>query len=90
MWPFSRVRASQRHQRSLAAEGDGKLRFGDVVVDVQNRRVAKGNKAVQMTPTEHRLLAVLLANADKVMTTPQLLRTVWGPNQPDNADCLRI
>jgi len=87
---LARVRASQRRQRGPATEGDGKVRFGDVVVDVQNRRVTKGGRPIRLTPTEHRLLAVLVANAGKVMTTPQLLRMVWGPTQTDNAHYLRI
>ncbi|KQV45119.1 two-component system response regulator KdpE [Massilia sp. Root335] len=87
---LARVRASQRRQRGPATEGDGKVRFGDVVVDVQNRQVTKGGCAVRLTPTEHRLLAMLVANAGKVMTTPQLLRMVWGPNQTDQAHYLRI
>ena len=76
--------------RGPATGGDGKVRFGDVVVDAQNRQVTKGGTAVRLTPTEHRLLAVLVANAGKVMTTPQLLRSVWGPNQADHAHYLRI
>jgi len=87
---LARVRASQRRQRGPATDGDGKVRFGDVVVDVQNRQVTKGGCAVRLTPTEHRLLAVLVANAGKAMTTPQLLRMVWGPNQTDHAHYLRI
>jgi two-component system KDP operon response regulator KdpE len=87
---LARVRASQRRQRSPISGGDGKVHFGDVVVDVQNRRVTKGGNSVRLTPTEHRLLAVLVANAGKVMTTPQLLRSVWGPNQADHAHYLRI
>jgi two-component system KDP operon response regulator KdpE len=87
---LARVRASQRRQRGPAAGGDGTVRFGDVVVDLQNRRVTRDGQAVRLTPTEHRLLAVLIANAGKVMTTPQLLRSVWGPNQADNAHYLRI
>lgn len=87
---LARVRASRRRQRGLATGGDGKLSFGDVEVDVQNRSVTKGGKPVRLTPTEHRLLAVLVANPGKVMTTPQLLRAVWGPNQADNAHYLRI
>ncbi len=87
---LARVRASQRRLRGPATGGDGKVRFGDVVVDVQNRRVTKGGAAVRLTPTEHRLLAVLVGNAGKVMTTPQLLRSVWGPNQSDHAHYLRI
>ena len=87
---LARVRASRRRQRGPATGGDGKVRFGDVVVDVQNRQVTKGGQAVRLTPTEHRLLAALIAHPGKVMTTLQLLRTVWGPHQADNAHYLRI
>jgi len=87
---LARVRAAQRRQRSPVAGADGQVRFGDVVVDLQNRRVTKAGESVRLTPIEHRLLAALVGNAGKVMTTPQLLRTVWGPNQSDNAHYLRI
>jgi len=87
---LARVRASRRRQRGPATGGDGTVRFGDVVVDVQNRQVTKGGQPVRLTPTEHRLLAALVANPGKVMTTLQLLRTVWGPHQAENAHYLRI
>jgi two-component system KDP operon response regulator KdpE len=44
---------------------------------------------VRLTPLEYRLLAVLLANAGKVMTHRQLLREVWG-QAGDNSHYLRI
>jgi two-component system KDP operon response regulator KdpE len=87
---LARVRASQRRQRSPAADDAGRISFGDVTVDLQNRRVTKAGEVVRLTPTEHRLLAVLVGNAGKVLTTPQLLRAVWGPNQSDHAHYLRI
>ena len=87
---LARVRASQRRQRTPGADADGHVSFGDVKVDLQNRLVTKAGQVVRLTPTEHRLLAVLVANAGKVLTTPQLLRAVWGPHQADNAHYLRI
>jgi two-component system KDP operon response regulator KdpE len=87
---LARVRASQRRQRAPGADAAGSLAFGDVAVDLHNRRVTRGGQPVRLTPTEYRLLAVLVGNAGKVMTTPQLLRAVWGPNQADNAHYLRI
>jgi two-component system KDP operon response regulator KdpE len=87
---LARVRASQRRQRNSMADSNGQVIFGDVTVDLQNRRVTKAGQLVKLTPTEHRLLAVLVGNAGKVMTSPQLLRAVWGPNQTDNAHYLRI
>lgn len=87
---LARVRASQRRQRNPIADSSGQVTFGDVAVDLLNRQVTKAGQVVRLTPTEHRLLAVLAGNAGRVMTTPQLLRAVWGPNQSDNAHYLRI
>ena len=87
---LARVRATLRRQRQPAADTSGLVRFGEVTVDLQNRRVSKGGENVHLTPTEYRLLAVLVANAGRVMTNPQLLRAVWGPSQAENGHYLRI
>jgi two-component system KDP operon response regulator KdpE len=87
---LARVRATLRRQRQPAADTSGVMRFGEVTVDLQNRRVTKGGENVHLTPTEYRLLAVLVANAGRVMTNPQLLRAVWGPSQAENGHYLRI
>ncbi|GAB3452831.1 two-component system response regulator KdpE [Massilia terrae] len=87
---LARVRASRRRQRAVDADPTGDVNFGDVTVNLQDRRVIRSGQPVRLTPIEHRLLAVLVTNAGKVMTTPQLLRAVWGPNQSENAHYLRI
>lgn len=87
---LARVRATLRRQRQPAADNAGLIAFGDVAVDLQNRRVTRGGENVHLTPTEYRLLAVLVANAGRVMTNPQLLRAVWGPSQSENGHYLRI
>ncbi|MYN00937.1 two-component system response regulator KdpE [Pseudoduganella sp. DS3] len=87
---LARVRATLRRQRQPQADLAGQVQFGEVVVDLPNRRVTKKGEHVHLTPTEYRLLSVLVANAGRVMTAPQLLRAVWGPAQSDNSHYLRI
>jgi len=87
---LARVRATLRRQRQPQADSAGQVQFGEVVVDLPNRRVSKRGEHVHLTPTEYRLLSVLVANVGRVMTTPQLLRAVWGPAQSDNSHYLRI
>ncbi len=87
---LARVRATLRRQRQPQADKSGQVHFGDVAVDLQNRRVSKGGQNVHLTPTEYRLLSVLVSNAGRVMTNPQLLRAVWGPAQSENGHYLRI
>lgn len=87
---LARVRATLRRQRQPQADNAGQVQFGEVVVDLPNRRVSKRGEHVHLTPTEYRLLSVLVANAGRVMTAPQLLRAVWGPAHSDNSHYLRI
>jgi len=87
---LARVRATLRRQRQPQADKAGQVKFGEVLVDVQNRRVTKRGEHIHLTPTEYRLLSVLVSNAGRVMTAPQLLRAVWGPAQSDNSHYLRI
>ena len=94
--PFSvgelqaRVRATLRRQRQPAAGDAEPVRFGDVAVDLKDRRVLKAGKGVHLTPTEYKLLALMVANAGRVLTNPQLLRSVWGPSHIEDGHYLRI
>lgn len=93
--PFSvgelkaRVRALLR--RGRASEPASAVQaFGEVAVDLSRRQVCRAGEPVRLTPLEYRLLAVLLANAGKVMTHRQLLREVWGPAYSESTHYLRI
>ena len=87
---LARVRATLRRQRQPAASDDGVVQFGDVRVDLKDRLVTRNKQLVHMTPTEFRLLSVLVKNAGRVVTNPQLLREVWGPSNSENGHYLRI
>jgi two-component system KDP operon response regulator KdpE len=87
---LARVRATLRRQRQPAAGADGRVRFGDIEVDLKARLVMRAGQLVHLTPTEFRLLSVLVANAGRVVTSPQLLREVWGPSHSESGHYLRI
>jgi two-component system KDP operon response regulator KdpE len=54
------------------------------------RLVTRAGQIVHLTPTEYRLLSVLVTNAGRVVTNPQLLREVWGPSHVESGHYLRI
>ncbi|HZP29024.1 MAG TPA: response regulator transcription factor, partial [Acidimicrobiia bacterium] len=54
------------------------VRLGDVVVDVDARRVRRGDETVHLTPTEFDLLVHLARRPGRVLTREQLLGEVWG------------
>lgn len=51
---------------------------GDLVIDLDNRRVTRDGQPIDLTPTEFRLLAYLVENAGQVLSHEQLLTKVWG------------
>jgi two-component system KDP operon response regulator KdpE len=87
---LARVRAMLRRRRAPGQDLGGVVQFGDVRVDQQARLVTRGGQAVRLTPTEFRLLSVLVNNAGRVVTAPQLLREVWGPSNAENGHYVRI
>ncbi|MDR2851877.1 MAG: two-component system response regulator KdpE [Burkholderiaceae bacterium] len=89
---LARVRANLRRSRAAAGgeEAQALLRFGDIEIDRAARLVRRAGTEVHLTPIEYRLLAVLTANAGRVLTQRQLLREVWGPAQSDQSHYLRI
>jgi len=86
---LARVRAAlRRHARG--ADDSPVVRFGDVVVDLPNRRVVRDDAEVHLTQLEFRLLAALIAHPGKVLTHRHLLREVWGPAFVEHNHYLRI
>ncbi|WP_075791491.1 two-component system response regulator KdpE [Massilia putida] len=87
---LARVRAALRRQHKAGGEPSARIVFGKVEVDLHKRTVQRDGQAVHLTPTEYKLLSVLLANLGRVVTAPQLLREVWGPSNADNGHYVRI
>ncbi|MBR7747935.1 two-component system response regulator KdpE [Undibacterium baiyunense] len=86
----ARVRATLRRQRQPGVDLSGIVQFGDVKIDMKARLVTKADQVVHLTPTEFRLLNVLVNNAGRVVTNPQLLKEVWGPSHGESGHYLRI
>jgi two-component system KDP operon response regulator KdpE len=72
-------RAFERTERSEARTPPDAFRAGALEVDFRAREVRLRGKPIHVTPTEYKLLRVLLESAGKVVTRERLLREVWGP-----------
>ncbi|MDQ6773435.1 MAG: response regulator transcription factor, partial [Candidatus Dormibacteraeota bacterium] len=60
----------------------GRLEFKDLTIDVDERRVLRGNRELGLTHTEFDLLALLAGSAGKVMTRERILQQVWRYEAP--------
>lgn len=56
----------------------GVLRAGGVALDPDAHAASSGGRALALTPTEFRLLALLMANADRVLSHERLGEELWG------------
>jgi two-component system, OmpR family, KDP operon response regulator KdpE len=65
-------------------------RFSSVEVDLARHTVRRDDVEVRLTQIEFRLLAVLLANAGKVLTHRHLMHEVWGPGRAEQEHYVRI
>lgn len=87
---LARIRVALRH-RSLRDDGHGPIyRAGDFAVDLARRRVTRGDTEIALTPTEYKILEVLVQHAGRVLTHTQILRTVWGPNLLTKTHYVRV
>jgi two-component system, OmpR family, phosphate regulon response regulator PhoB len=54
------------------------LSFGDLELDREKRRVSRAGRAIELGPTEYRLLEYLMERPGRVFSREQLLDGVWG------------
>jgi two-component system KDP operon response regulator KdpE len=88
---LARIRVALRHAAMPAgAAPEPIFDAGDLKVDLPARRVWRAGEEVHLTPTEYKLLAVMVRNAGKVLTHRQLLKEVWGINYVNQAHYVRV
>src|SRR5581483_8042027 len=77
---LARVRVALRHATGNTRAAEPTFEVGQLRVDFTHRRVFVGSNEIHLTPTEYRLLTVMIRHAGKVVTHRQLLKEVWGPD----------
>lgn len=82
--PFNVPILHRRIQAALRKTGaDGKRSLYDdgyLKIDFDKLTAMRGKEMLSMTPTEYKILRLLAANADKVMTKRLLLEKIWDSN----------
>lgn len=86
----ARIRAAlRRHRRTLPADTPT-FTAGNLVMDYARRLVFKHDLEIKLTPHEYGILRFLTQNADRVVTHRQLLAAVWGPEDVEETQYLRV
>jgi two-component system, OmpR family, phosphate regulon response regulator PhoB len=80
--PFSpkelvaRIRAVLRRTGKL--QGSSQITLGGLILDTEQHRLTIGDKQLDVSPTEFRLMQFFMTHPDKVFSRTQLLDQVWG------------
>jgi two-component system KDP operon response regulator KdpE len=85
---LARVRAQLR--RARGGDGGPVIELGPVRLDLARRQLSREGEDLHLTPLEYRLLALLVAHPDRVLTHRQILLQVWGPAHVEQAHYVRI
>jgi two-component system OmpR family response regulator len=86
--PFSleevleRIRAVLRRTRRPAEAATPRLRVAGLEINDDSHEVTRNGTAIELTPTEFKLLRFLMMNAGRVLSKRQILDHVWDHN-PD-------
>lgn len=87
---LARVKAVLRRSQMVEFKG-GKSDFvsGNLAINFTTREVHLGDEVIKLTPTEYRLLYLLVRNKGQVVTQRKLMQQVWGEDYIENTDYLR-
>jgi two-component system KDP operon response regulator KdpE len=88
----SRVRAILRRVRrsSASVPPQDRIVAGDLEVRPQEHRAYRNGEQLDLSPTEFRLLTVLVRHAGRTISHGKLLTQVWGAGYTESGAALRI
>jgi DNA-binding response OmpR family regulator len=87
---LARIRVGLRSRARVGDTVERLVTFGDCRLDLQRRRLTRGDRLVRLSPTELNLLMTLARHADEVVTTNTLLKEAWGSGYRTRDGYIRV
>ncbi len=87
---LARVRVALRHSVNRKGEPSKMVSAGPLTIDLAWHIVKRGEEEIKLTGIEYKLLAYLAANHGRVLTHQSILSHVWGPEDADHTEYLRV
>ena len=85
-----RVRLARSAQPPPAAAPAEVLEVGPLRLSVAEHTVTKAGQPLNLTVTEFRVLRLLMTRPGVVVPTPEIMRHVWGHEDPSGNDAVRV
>lgn len=87
---LARIRVALRHAEQTLGNKQSVIKAGQVTVDLVGHVATYRGEEIHLTATEFKLLSYLVAHADRVLTHQAILTQVWGFEDYDHVEYLRV
>jgi two-component system, OmpR family, KDP operon response regulator KdpE len=87
---LARLRAALRRDEPGAMPEPRPVTIGQWTIDTSAHTVTSGSESLRLTPTEWHILEILLHRPGQLVSSDQLLSTVWGPGFEQRSNYLRF
>lgn len=87
---MARIRVALRHSTQSIGNKETTIVAGSLSVDLARHVTLLNGAEVKLTSTEFKLLSYLAANPDRVLTHQAILTHVWGFEESDHLEYLRV
>ncbi len=87
---LARIRVAERKMRSSPQSDSDDFQCEELHVSWTSGIVSLGEKEIHLTPTEFKLLKLLIENRGKVLTHNFIIHHVWGFGESNDAQSLRV
>jgi len=86
----AKIQTLMRRNHRQPAQRISRYSDGYLLVDLDNRRVEVRGQPVKLTPTEFRLLSLLLHRANRVVPHEELIQEIWGTEKEAGLGSLKL
>ncbi len=87
---MARIRVALRHSAQTIGNKETIIKAGALTIDLARHIAAVNGDEIKLTATEFKLLAYLAAHADRVLTHQAILTQVWGFEESEHVEYLRV
>ncbi|MCB0164105.1 MAG: response regulator transcription factor [Anaerolineae bacterium] len=87
---LAKIRTLLRRHSQNGAESRSVYYDGQLSIDLESRQVKLRGQAIKLTPTEFRLLSILMRRVGRVVTHEELIQEIWGTEKDVGLGSLKL
>jgi len=87
---MARIRVALRHSSQSIGNKETVIKAGSLSIDLARHITTLNGEELKLTATEFKLLSYLAAHADRVLTHQAILVHVWGFEESEHIEYLRV